>query len=212
MTTLKQVCEYNKQHVNWVKFFSVIDTLGKTMNGQKDRFDKSDIIEMALAAFSDNKIEWVNDDGVDHRLLELKNKKKPVTQEMKFVSEAFYGLRTTQRKTATHEKIETITRLAKPITLKLINSHGTNQHAQLPQTYADFVIVVDNNSAFVIATETLKPYLVSGGDGIEAKRVPFELFMEIVGPHHVESRKRLTEYDYKQAKIQFQRNFLDQFN
>jgi len=211
MITIQQVCEYNKKHVNWVKFFSVVDTLGKTMNGQKDRFDKSDIIEMALASFSNDKIEYVNDDGVDHRLTDLMYKNKPVEQEMKFFSEVFYGMRVTQRKTKNQKKIETISKLTKPVSLKLVNSHGTNGHAELPKTYAQFVIVVDNNSAFVIATETLKPYLKCGGDGIEAKSVPSELFMEIIGPDKLSERKRLESYDYKKAKIKFQQDFLAQF-
>ena len=91
MATVHEVAQYNRNHVDWVKFFSVVDTLGKTMNGQKDRFDKSDIIEMALDAYSDSNILYVNDDGVDHLLLNLNNAHGlPTTQEMKFVGTLFY--------------------------------------------------------------------------------------------------------------------------
>ena len=50
MPTLQQVCDYNRAHVNWIKLYSMIDTLGTTMNGKKDRFDKSDLIEMGIDA------------------------------------------------------------------------------------------------------------------------------------------------------------------
>lgn len=212
MATVEQVCVYNQTNINWNKFFSVVDTLGTTMNGQKDRFDKSDIIEMALSVYSNDTIEYVNNDGVDHRLLNLPNNEgTPTEQEMKFVSQVFYGMRVVQRKTKKQPKIEELVKLNKPVTLKLVNSMGSNSHKDLPATYAEFLMVVDNYSAHVIATEDLKPYLKFGGDGIEAKNVPCNLFVEVVGPDDLANRRALTNFNYKQAKIEFQRNFLAQF-
>jgi hypothetical protein len=36
--TITNVAEYNKKHVDWDKFFSMIATIGSSMNSQKDRF------------------------------------------------------------------------------------------------------------------------------------------------------------------------------
>lgn len=218
MVTLEQVRDYNKHHVNWSKVFSVIKTLGTTMNGQKDRFDKSDLIEMSLSVFSNGAISYANDDGVDHRLTNLLNASgAPTEQEMKFVSQVFYGIRTTQRKTKTQPKIEGLVKLDKPVTLKLVNSQGTNSHQALPATYAEFLMVVDNYSAWVARTEDLKPYLNFSGDGIEAKNVPIDLFLEVVGPTQQVDRlvevgmTKLTDYDYKAEKTKFQMAFLALF-
>ena len=58
MATITQVRDYIRDNVNWHKMYSMIDTVGSTMNGQKDRFDKSDLIEMGLAVYSNNAIQF----------------------------------------------------------------------------------------------------------------------------------------------------------
>lgn len=209
--TVKQVKEYNKSNVNWVKFFSVIDTIGSSMNGQKDRFDKSDIIEISLSTFSNGYIEYANDNGVDHRLTYLKDQNgNPTTQELKFLSNSFYGMVVVERKTKYKDAIKQVKKLNKSINLKLMNSNGNNIHTSLPVTYAKFLLVVDNYSVNVIETNSLIPYLKFNGDGILAKNVPYNLFEEVVNPTEVQNRSPKS-VNYKEEKIKFQQNFLSQF-
>lgn len=214
MATIEQVRDYNRQSVDWVKFFSVIDTLGKTMNGQKDRFDKSDIIEMALDAYSDSNILYVNDDGVDHLLLNLPNAQGLcTTQEMKFVSVLFYKEFVVERanKRAGIVGRKELKPNQQSISLKLVNSMGQNKHTALPSDYAEFLLVVDNHSAHVIKVSDLTPFLHFGGDGIEARKVPCNLFTQVVGPADVNNRKPLPDFNYKEEKLKFQRDFLEKF-
>lgn len=214
MATIDQVQQYNRVHVNWVKFFSVVDTLGRTMNAQKDRFDKSDIIEMALDAYSDANILYINEDGVDHLLLNLNNAQGgPTTQEMKFVGTLFYKKFAIERANAKKGIAgrKELRRSGQPISLKLVNSMGQNTHTSLPSNYAEFLLVADNNSAHVVKVSDLVPYLRFGGDGIEAHKVPCELFCQVVGPEDVQERKALSDFNYKEEKLQFQRNFLEKF-
>jgi hypothetical protein len=211
MVTVEQVAEYNRVNVDWVKFFSMIDTLGTTMNGQKDRFDKSDLIEMALSEYSNGMIRYLNNDGVDHDLINLSNHGNSTKQEMKFLSSAFYGIKVTQRKTKFKEKIEQLLPKSK-VSLKLMNSQGENKHKELPKTYAEFLIVVDNNSVGVIEVEKLKSNLIFKGDGIEAKDVPCDWFTKIIEPKDIMSRKKLNDFNYKEEKIKFQQRFLAQFS
>lgn len=199
------VANYNKSNVDWNKFFSAVATVGNTMNSQKDRFDKSDLIEKALAHYSNGAIEYTNLDGVDHILTNLNN----TTQEFKFVSSVFYGMRTTQRKSKTRPKIETLTKLNRPVTVKLANSHGENKHKSLPATYAKYLMVADNYSAYVIAVEDLIPYLKFSGDGIEAKNVPANLFVEVITPD--EYTVNAVVSNYKEKKNKMQEDFLNQF-
>jgi len=215
MATTSDVVTYLQENVNWVKFFSVIDTLGRTMNAQKDRMDKSDVIEMALETFSEGAVRYMNNDGVDHILVNLPDSQnKPTTQEMKFGSGCFYKQVSTERanrRTGNPGKKKLV--LAdRPVTLKLINSMGSNTHASMPRDYAEFLLVVDNNSAFVIEVADLGPYLNYGGDGIEAQKVPANLFTKVVGPEDVVSRKPLNNFNYKEEKLKFQRDFLNKFN
>jgi hypothetical protein len=214
MPTIQQVQEYNKSNVDWGKFFSVVDTLGSTMNAQKDRFDKSDIIEMALDAYSNNTIRYVNTNGVDHHLVNLlDDNNQPATQEMKFVSTLFYKEFVVKRanKKRGVSGTKELRPSNQPVTLKLVNSMGSNSHKTLPADYAEFLLVADNHSVHVIEVSALTPYLKFGGDGIEARRVPCNLFYKIVGPEDVEGRRSLTGFNYKEEKLKFQRNFMSKF-
>ena len=214
MITLQQVVEYNQKNINWDKFFSVVDTLGSTMNGQKDRFDKSDIFEMALEAYSNGNVKYVNDDGVDHILINLLDSLyKPTTQEMKFVGSLFYKevVIFRARKKMGIPSVKDLRPSNKPITLKLVNSMGSNSHKTLPEGYAKFLLVADKYSIHVIEVSTLVPYLKSGGDGIEAYKVPYNLFQKVVGPSDIKNRQTLMGFNYKEEKIKFQLNFLSKF-
>jgi hypothetical protein len=214
MATIQQVQAYNKSNVNWTKFFSVVDTLGTSMNGQKDRFDKSDIIEMALDAYSNGAIQYVNDDGVDHKLINLLDLNgNPSTQEMKFVGVLFYKEFVVERanKKRGTASVKELQLANQPVSLKLVNSMGSNTHTKLPSTYAEFLLVADNHSVHVIKVADLTPYLKFGGDGIEASKVPCSLFHKVVGPEDISSRQALVGFDYKAEKLAFQRNFLSKF-
>jgi hypothetical protein len=214
MTTIQQVQQYNKSTVNWVKFFSVVDTLGTSMNGQKDRFDKSDIIEMALDAYSNGAIKHVNDDGVDHILVNLLNADgNPTTQEMKFVGVMFYKEFVVERanKKRGTASVKELRLTNQPVSLRLVNSMGSNTHTKLPSTYSEFLLVADNHSVHVVKVSDLVPYLQFGGDGIQAYNVPCNLFHKVVGPEDIKSRQALLGFDYKAEKLKFQRDFLNKF-
>jgi hypothetical protein len=192
----------------------MIDTLGKTMNGQKDRFDKSDLIEMGLEVYSNGQIKHVDCDGVDHELVNLLNTNGlPTTQEMKFVSRLFYKEVVIERANRRRgiEGTKELQRSNQPVVLKLVNSMGSNTHTKLPATYAKFLLVADNNSAHVIEIATLLPYLVFGGDGITAADVPSNLFTQVIGPDDITARQPLANFNYKTEKLIFQRDFLNKF-
>ena len=199
MATIQQVQAYNKSNVNWTKFFSVIDTLGTSMNGQKDRFDKSDIIEMALDAYSNGAIQDLNGN--------------PTTQEMKFVGVLFYKEFVVERanKKRGTASVKELRLSNQPVSLTLVNSLGSNTHTKLPSTYAEFLLVADNHSIHVVKVSDLTPYLKFDGDGIKANKVPCSLFHKIVGPEDISSRQALVGFDYKAEKLAFQRNFLSKF-
>lgn len=194
--------------------YSMIDTLGKTMNGQKDRFDKSDLIEMGLEVYSNGQIKHVDRDGVDHELVNLLNTKGlPTTQEMKFVSRLFYKEVVIERANRRRgiEGRKELQRSSEHINLRLVNSRGENTHTALPDTYAEFLLAADNNSVHAIEVATLLPYLEFPGDGIVAVDVPSNLFMQVIGPDDITARQPLANFNYKQEKLAFQRNFLNKF-
>lgn len=214
MATIEQVRDYIRSSVDWSKVYSMIDTLGKTMNGQKDRFDKSDLIEMALEVYSNGHIKYVNKDGVDHVLSDLHNLQgEPTTQEFKFVGNLFYKefstVRANKKKGIAGQK--QLREIGKTVTLKLVNSMGSSTHTHLPSDYAEFLLAGDNHSMHVIPVADLVPYLNFGGDGIEARRVPAGLFTRVIGPEDITNRRALDDFNYKEEKLKFQRRFLNKF-
>ena len=214
MATLQQVCDYNRAQVNWIKLYSMIDTLGTTMNGKKDRFDKSDLIEMGMEVYSNGEIKFLNRNGVDHELVNLPNSKGlPTTQEMKFDSALFYKMVSVQRANRRRgiEGRKELQRSNEPVSLILVNSRGENKHKKLPDTYAEFLLAADNHSAHVIEVAALVPYLQFPGDGIVAVNVPSNLFTQVIGPEDITARQPLANFNYKQEKLAFQRNFLNKF-
>jgi len=52
--------------VEWSKFFDMVYNIGDELNTRKNRFDKSDILELAVETFSDGKIIHVDKQGWDH--------------------------------------------------------------------------------------------------------------------------------------------------
>lgn len=183
------VKNYLFENIDWEMMFSTVDTLGSNMNAQKDRFDKSDLLEQGMEVFSDGKIKWENRNGADHIIPDLGF----ITMEMKFASSSLYtSAKLQQRKT---------------ISLKLMNTQGANKYTDLPKDYAQYIFAMDRTAAMIVETEKIKPYLTYPNDGILAK-VPVNIFVEVIGPSNKIFRHKLENYDYKAEKIKFQRAFL----
>lgn len=186
---IQVVKNYLFENIDWEMMFSTVDTLGSNMNAQKDRFDKSDLLEQGMEVFSDGKIKWENRNGADHIIPALES----VTMEMKFAASSLYTSANLKKR--------------KTISLKLMNTQGANKYTDLPANYAKFIFAMDRSAAMIIETEKVKPYLTYPNDGIVAK-VPNDLFTEVVGPSNTITRQKLENYDYKAEKIKFQRAFL----
>ena len=71
LPSTETIAEYFSKNVNWDFFYSSLDTLGKSLNSPKNRFDKSDILELAIEVFSDEKIKHFNQTGRDFFIPEL---------------------------------------------------------------------------------------------------------------------------------------------
>lgn len=193
--TKEQVAEYLKDTIDWSAFYSLVDTVGKTMNEAKDRFEKSDLFEGALEAYSDGRVKYVNKNGVDHLLPEINE-----NLEMKYSTSGLYKVR---KKTGItlHDVIGSI---------RLVNTNTDKIPTTLPANYANYLLLVDLNGAAVIDVATLKQYLFFGAGFIEARNIPIDKFKIIVRPEDGIKREILPDFSYKEAKKQFQIAFLNQ--
>lgn len=57
--------KFDNLGLNYISFAKLCTSLKGSLNGRKDRFDKSDLIEMAFEEFSNGNIIWADEIGYD---------------------------------------------------------------------------------------------------------------------------------------------------
>ena len=135
-----------RDHVDWNAFFDLVRDLGGQLDERKNRFDKSDVLEMALEEYSDGEIKWVDEIGFDHKILHSAEK-----LEMKTQKGCLY---TSKRK---HLKPRTKS-------IKLTNTLAASVDTTMRVT-ADWLLIVD--------TQAYSAAIVSYAHAVEnANRVP----------------------------------------
>lgn len=185
------VAKFFSKSVDWNLFFSTVDAIGDSLNSPKDRFDKSDIFELAIEVFSNQEIIYHNKNYRDFFIPSLNG----IYCEMKYTSDLLFNKAGV---------------LKSFVTLTLINTMGINEKRNdLPEGYSDFLIAVDSQGCAVIDKSTLSLYLDSSSDSgqIKAKNIPSDKFIFVRKPYEIK-RKPLKNLDYKQAKIELQKEFL----
>ena len=55
-----------RDDLDFQRYAKLIQGLGRSLNERKNRFDKADIIEQSIETYSNGKLKWVDDIGVDH--------------------------------------------------------------------------------------------------------------------------------------------------
>ncbi len=186
--TQDKVAAYLKDNVDWDRFFSVVDAVGNTLNGAKDRFDKSDIFELALDVYSKSNIEYRNEEGRDHFIRAL-----GTYLEMKYDSKCLF---TPQR-----------LRPQKKVSLTLVNTMGNGHLVALPDGYADFVLAVGANGCAVISKSIIVGNLRKTSDQLKAT-IPFERFSLVKRPAEISRFPVQVPFPYKERKVELQKQFL----
>jgi hypothetical protein len=139
--------------VDWRRFNKLCSSLGSELNDQQWRFLKAAFLERAVSSYSNNLLVYVGDDknGCDFIIPSLNN----ATVEMKFTAEALFN----PKKAVPKDKCKAIT---------LLNSKGTNTHQNLPESYAQHLLIVEARGAAFITKDKLMQYVVSNGDSLTA--------------------------------------------
>lgn len=63
--TAEQYAADLAESINKKRYATLVQSVGDQLNGRKDRFDKSDIIERCLEVYSNERLKWVDDEGRD---------------------------------------------------------------------------------------------------------------------------------------------------
>ena len=166
MTTQKYANDL-RNVIDFNRYIKLIASMDKQLNGRKDRFDRSDIIEQSIEIYSNGRLKWVDDIGRDHTDTVLN-----VDDEFKYITD---GLYTKAKKTKATVKV------------KIKNSLGANKGTTIDDP-ADYYIIAQQDAMAIISYEEIKPYLVSVPDGIEA-HIPFNKLSMIFTPSDVKEIK-----------------------
>ena len=70
-----------------------------------------------------------------------------------------------------------------------MNSNGTNTHSGLPDTYSDYLLIVELNGAGLISKDILKKYIILSGDGIKAK-IPIDELHIVFQPSDIKETNK----------------------
>ena len=174
---------YIMKSINWQRFVNLVASVGADFNSPQWRFMKAVIFETSLEVYSDAQLKYVGEEetGCDFKIPGLNN----IKIEMKYTEEALF----TASKTIPRDICKSIT---------LLNSKGTNTHANLPEHYADFLLIVERRGAAIIAKEKLKKYVVSNGDSLSVK-IPSNELTFVFTPNDVVQPTITTNINIKQT-------------
>ncbi|MFC3477091.1 hypothetical protein [Halobacterium litoreum] len=168
------------------RYATLVQSVGNQLNGRKDRFDKSDIIERCLEVYTDGRLEWVDDEGRD-----FVDTKYGCDVEFKYESDMLF---TNVRKDE---------RDPNP---RLHNSLGTNEKDELPNP-AEFYLLGQQDAIGVVsygvfADDSKRSRLVQEGDAFIG-----DLYTEDIAflftPEDVDDVDTV-DVNYKERKMEMQ--------
>ena len=171
-------------------YSTLISEMGTQLNDRKDRFDKSDIIEQAVAVYSGDRLAWVDLIGRDHV-----DSVTGFDLEFKYVSDGLFT------------KVQKLPK--EIVTVKLKNNLGAHKGTTVDNP-ADFYMIGQQDAIAIISWEDIKEHLVAVSDGIEAK-IPFDKLSFIFKCEDVDYSDDTIECDYKQIKMDAQRTLIETF-
>lgn len=122
------------QSLDKERYATLVQSVGDQLNGRKDRFDKSDVIERCLEVYTDERLKWVDDKGRD-----FIDTKLGLDIEFKYEENVLF---TEVRKNPRDPN------------LRLINNLGERNQID-PDKLADFFVVGGQDSMGVMSKETI---------------------------------------------------------
>jgi hypothetical protein len=154
--TIQELAQYIKLNVDLGRLARLIAALGPQLNDAQLRFVKALVFEQALEEYSNGKLKYVGLKGCDTIITDVTlNNGLEVRIEVKFSDLALYSTTKLELKETTGG-------------IRLLNSLGTNTHKELPDDYADYLLVIGSRGMELFDKKTVSAYINPNGDGITA--------------------------------------------
>lgn len=192
MITTDALAKELRHDINWISMYALIREIGTSLNDRKGRFIKSDLFEKAIEKFSGGLLQHRDETGRD--FWHIKHK---IFIEMKYITDGLYDR---------HEKLRMYVR-----NIIIANSLGTNKHVKLPKDYAEFMLIVTNESVALVDKSTIDKYVVPFGDGLKCIDLPTTEISIICNPNDFHSIQNLDVPNYRQAMNRMQNEYLEHY-
>ena len=176
-------------------FFSMINHIADELNERKLRFDKADLIEMALAEATEQKLSWEDDIGFDLQDRISKDRFEVKSQKFCLITRSGGSKKKTSK-------------------IKLNNTLQQSDTKQLKNT-ADWLILVDTGNpksysiAIISYSEVTKKYAFEMKDGFGCQ-IPISELTFLVTPEDVTVDK-ITAGSYRKQKSELQKEIVSAF-
>lgn len=173
------------------RYATLVQSVGDQLNGRKDRFDKSDVIERCLEVYTDGRLKWVDDKGRDFVDTEL-----GLDIEFKYEQDALFTK---------------VRQNPRDPNLRLINNLGERNEID-PDELADFFVVGQQNSMGVISKQTIfnsnLPSKLEFGADVVMGDFYFEDIVIMFRPSDI-GEIETVDVDYKKRKMEMQMELIE---
>ena len=191
--TTNSIAKRYKKIIDWDRFLRIVNQLGDQCNSRKNRFDKADILEQALAICSNGILSWIDEIGRDHH-----DNKLNLDIEFKFQTSSMF---TKVRKTP-----------KKFIKIRIKNFIGKKKEEQKMSkpkidNPADYYLFVQDDAVGIISYKEMEPYLVEKRDGMDTA-IPHNKITYIIKPTKLVFKPNPNSMNYKKRKREMQREFI----
>lgn len=173
------------------RYATLVQSVGDQLNGRKDRFDKSDVIERCLEVYTDGRLEWVDDKGRD-----FVDTERGLDVEFKYEQDALFT---------------NVRQDPRDPNLRLINNLGERNHID-PEELADFFVVGQQDSMGVISKRTIfddsRPSKLEFGADVVMGDFYFEDIVIVFRPSDI-GEIQTVDVDYKKRKMEMQMELIE---
>lgn len=173
------------------RYATLVQSVGDQLNGRKDRFDKSDVIERCLQVYTDDRLKWVDDKGRD-----FVDTERGLDVEFKYEQDALF---TNVRKDPRDPN------------LRLINNLGERNQID-SEELADFFVVGQQDSMGVISKQTIfndsRPSKLKFDADVVMGDFYFEDIVIMFQPSDI-GEIQTVDVDYKKRKMEMQMDLIE---
>lgn len=173
------------------RYATLVQSVGDQLNGRKDRFDKSDVIERCLEVYTDGRLEWVDDKGRD-----FVDTERGLDIEFKYEQDALFT---------------NVRQNPRDPNLRLINNLGERNQID-PDELADFFVVGQQDSMGVISKETIfddsRPSKLKFDADVVMGDFYFKDIVIMFRPDDI-GEIQTVDVDYKKRKMEMQMELIE---